>query len=92
MNDSTGGILNTTLTSKYVCEKCGGPLSEKCIAGKFTVKCAGGCVAGFITAKKNDRRKSRKLEDYMEAAANYPQLLPQQQTPEERKAQLASMF
>lgn len=92
MNESTNGVLNTVLVSKYVCQKCGGVLVEKFADGVFVVKCASGCEAGFITRRKQDKRESKKLEDYMEAAANYPQLLPQEQDPEKRKTELASMF
>lgn len=92
MNESTNGILNTVLVSKYVCEKCGGALVEKFADGQFAVRCAKGCEAGFITRRKHEKRASKKLEDYMEAAANYPQLLPQEQDPEKRKVDLASMF
>lgn len=62
MNDATNGILNTTLTRDYVCDKCAGVLVERVIAGRFTVLCPKGCAAPFATRRAVEKRRSAEIE------------------------------
>lgn len=62
MNDSTAGILNTTLTRDYVCAECRGVLVERVIKGIWKVLCPAGHDAPFVTRSSADRALSKKLE------------------------------
>lgn len=64
MNETTAGILNSTLTRDYVCgvDGCDRRLRERCVGGEWIVDCAGGHTGPFITGRAADRAKSRKLE------------------------------